>query len=136
MAGVTDKVFKELAWMLVRALTAEQAKVCACVTEGATITRAAERAGVSPAEVEDWLATSPDFKAVYEQAQRLGAKRLEDELLELSATARKALRDIMQNPLADADVRHKAALAVLGLRRVPAPELPAGPALVPADSGG
>lgn len=136
MAGTADKGSRELAWMMVRSLTVEQAKVGAYVTQGATVTRAAKQAWVSPAEVENWLATAPDFKAILDEAQRLRAKRAEDELLELSAAARGALRQILQDPLADANVRHKAALALLGWPRAPEPDPPVEPALVPADSSG
>ncbi|MEK7405120.1 MAG: hypothetical protein AAB225_08430, partial [Acidobacteriota bacterium] len=96
---------------LAESLSPQQAQVVTVLAQGRTVTSAAAAAGVHRTTIHHWLRTSPDFKAAVARAKRLYAAALADELTELSATALKTVRALLEAPETHPAVRLKAALA-------------------------
>lgn len=94
-------------------LSPAQVQVAAALATGATITSAAESAGLHRSTVHNWLHDSPTFAAAVETAREDFAASIRDRLRDLSALAIQTLEDVMRNPEASASARIKAALAVL-----------------------
>ena len=98
-------------------LSPVQAQVVAILAEGHSITAAARQAGIHRSAIYHWLQRSPDFKTTVEDAQQEYLATLSDEMRDLSASALRTLRGVLDNPETHDAIRLKAVLA-------PAPALP------------
>ena len=94
-------------------LSPVQAQVAAFLAQGHSITAAARQAGIHRCTIYEWLQHSPDFKTTVEDAQQEYLATLTDEMRDLSASALRTLRGVLDNPETQDGIRLKAALAVL-----------------------
>lgn len=94
-------------------LTPVQVQVAVALAAGATVSSAAESAGLHRSTVHLWMKDSPGFVTAVKAARFDFASSLRDRLRDLSALALQVLEDVMRNPEAPASARLKAALAVL-----------------------
>jgi transposase-like protein len=104
----------------VSSLLPAQAKVVLALAQGATISKAAQNAGVHRSTVHDWLKNNPQFAAALRQARRDYVITLRDELKELSALALSTLRALLEDSAAPSSVRLRCALALLQRPQYPA----------------
>jgi len=102
-------------------LTPVQARIAAALASGTTIVRAALDAGIHRATIHKWLQTSKEFCDAVKSARDHYDSLIADQLNELSAIALDTLRQLLTNPDTPANVRLRAALAVLGRPTSPAP---------------
>ena len=102
-------------------LSPVQAQVVAILAEGHSITAAARQASIHRSTIYHWLQHSPDFKTTVEDAQQEYLATLSDEMRDLSASALRALRGVLDNPETHDAIRLKAALAVLQRPHYPNP---------------
>ena len=102
-------------------LSPVQAQVVAILAEGHSITAAARQAGIHRSTIYQWLQRSPDFKTTVEDAQQEYLATLTDEMRDLSASAIRTLRGVLDNPETHDAIRLKAALAVLQRPHYPNP---------------
>src|SRR5437667_8987592 len=79
-------------------LSPVQAQVAAILAEGHSITAAARQAGIHRSTIYQWLQRSPDFKTTVEDAQQEYLATLTDEMRDLSASAIRTLRGVLDNP--------------------------------------
>jgi len=93
-------------------LAPQQLKVIEALASGASVTKAAEMAGVDRTTIYLWRKDS-NFEAALTSARLEYADTMRARLRELVDDAVKAVRDMLQNPDASAGIRLKAALAVL-----------------------
>lgn len=128
--SAVHQISSDSSHIMVTSLSPEQVQVVAALAQGSTVTRAAAAAGIHRTTVHHWFRTSPEFKAAVNQAKRLYAASVEDELLELSAVALKTLRTLLENPDTHPAVRLRTALAILER-----PHFPGQGWQLPAESG-
>ncbi len=102
-------------------LSPAQAKVILALVEGATVSKAAQAAGIHRSTVHDWLKRDPRFAAALRHSRAEYAETLRDEMKELSALALTTLRALLEDPSTSAAVRLRAALAILERPRLPEP---------------
>ena len=102
-------------------LSPVQAQVVAILAEGHSITAAARQAGIHRSAIYHWLQRSPDFKTTVEDAQQEYLATLTDEIRDLSASALRTLRGVLDNRETHEAIRLKAALAVLQRPHYPNP---------------
>src|SRR5581483_5635906 len=79
-------------------LTPVQVQVLNALAQGATVTAAAESAGLHRSTVHHWLKRQPDFQAALEHAKSEYAATLRDELQVLSRDALSTLRALLDDP--------------------------------------
>ena len=94
-------------------LSPAQAQFLAALSQGLTISAAAESAGVHRTTTYNWYNTSPEFAAAFNEAREAHADKTRTETEDLTALALKTLRELMEDPKASPSIRLKAALAVL-----------------------
>src|ERR1039457_3320059 len=95
------------------ALTTVQQQVIVALTHGASVSAAAQSAGVHRATIPRWLATQPAFEQASQAARAEYIFTLRDQMRELSALALDTLYSLLTDTQAAAPVRLRAALAVL-----------------------
>jgi len=110
-------------------LTLTQHHVIALMSAGATVTAAAQQAGVHRNTIRNWLRLS-DFRAALTQACDEQVRAWRDQSQSLAAGALASLRNILDDPAVPPAVRLKAALALRG-RTPPKPSPPPQPAARP-----
>ena|SRR3712207_1012470 len=96
------------------ALTPKQEKAVACLLATATITDAAQRAGVGETTLYRWL-KEPDFAAAYRDARREAVGQAIARLQHLSAAAAFVLATTMAERSTPAIVKVQAASKILDL---------------------
>ncbi len=102
-------------------LTAVQAQVVLSLVRGATVTAAAQAAGLHRTTVYHWINTQPAFDAAINQARAEYILTLRDELKTMSSLALATLRSFLETNDTPPGVRLKAALAVLQRPDFPVP---------------
>jgi transposase-like protein len=100
-------------------LSPAQAQVALSLASGASVTHAAQSAGVGRTTVYEWRKHNPDFSSAIDQAKAEYAATLRDQLRDLSVKALSTLEALLDDPKTPASVRLKAALAVLNRPRFP-----------------
>jgi transposase-like protein len=101
------------------ALTTVQQQVIVALTHGASVSAAAQSAGVHRATIHRWLATQPAFEQAAQGARAEYIFTLRDQMRELSALALDTLYSLLTDTQAAAPVRLRAALAVLERPKFP-----------------
>lgn len=96
-------------------LSAEQDKAIAVLLVGQTVTRAAQAAGVRRETIWKWFNGDPDFIAAFNSYRAEMRAAVRAELVHLSASAVKAMRDVLESAETPAAVKVKAAESVLKL---------------------
>ncbi|MFN7993387.1 MAG: SEC-C domain-containing protein [Bryobacteraceae bacterium] len=94
-------------------LTPAQAQVVTARAQGATITAAAQAAGLHRSTVYHWIENSPDFADAIEQARTEYVATLRDDLHELSRNALATLRSLLDDPGTPRALRFRVAMAIL-----------------------
>lgn len=100
-------------------LSPVQIKVILALAQGATVTKAAQAAGIHRSTVYDWMDNDPSFEAALRQAADEYTESLRDSLADLSVSALGVVQSLLQNPETRDSVRLRAALAVLRRPRYP-----------------
>jgi transposase-like protein len=100
-------------------LNPQQLAVIAALSSGATITAAAEQAGVHRNTVMQWRRNSVPFQLALADAQYDRAQLIREKAEALADLAIQTITDILTDPKASASVRLKAALAILNLATKP-----------------
>ncbi len=116
-------------------LSSQQSQVIAALLSGASVSAAAELAGVHRSTVHNWRLCDPLFAQELARARECHASEVRSQLEALASDALSTLRGILTSTRVSDSVRLKAALAVL--RSMPAaaqhqadpdaPELPVEP---------
>ena len=101
------------------ALTTVQQQVVLALAHGATISAAAQSAGLHRATIHKWLATQPAFEQAVQVARAEYALTLRDHMKELSALALDALFTLLTDTQTAPPVRLRAAIAVLERPKFP-----------------
>jgi hypothetical protein len=116
-------------------LTPPQCRAVAALAGGATITAAAEAAGVSRPTVYAWLDGAPEFVTELNRARAEARAAIRGELRALATSAVATMRWLVESTDSPPAIRLKAALAVLTAVGADRPELigPTDPALVRCD---
>jgi uncharacterized protein YchJ len=94
-------------------LSPVQAQFVDALASGASISAAARQAGVHRTTVHHWVRNSAEFKTAAENARAEYAEALRDEMRDLSSTALRILRTLLEAEDTPPAVRLRAALAVL-----------------------
>jgi AcrR family transcriptional regulator len=94
-------------------LSPVQATVLLALSQGATITKAAQSAGIHRSTVYEWLRKDARFAAALQQSREDYVEALRDQLQGLSALALTALESLLEDPKTPPPVRLRAALAIL-----------------------
>src|SRR5438876_12442622 len=97
-------------------LSPAQAQVAAILAQGQSITAAARHAGIHRSTIYQWLQHSSDFETAVQAAQEEYLATVTDEMRDLSSSALRTLRGVLDNPETHDGIRLKAALAVLHAR--------------------
>src|SRR4051794_37203961 len=105
------------------ALPPHQERAVATLLSGATVTAAAERAGVSRQTVHRWLAEDPAFIAEYNRGRREMADAVKQALRMLSAQSVRVLKRTLTSSKTPPALKLRAAIEVLKLTADP----PEGP---------
>ena len=105
------------------ALPAQQQQAIAALLSGATVTAAADRAGVARQTLHRWLADDPGFIAAHNLARREMANAVTQALRVLSVQSVKVLKRALTSPETPAAVKVRAAVEVLRMTARP----PEGP---------
>jgi AcrR family transcriptional regulator len=104
-------------------LTPAQDRAVAALAGGATITAAAEAAGVSRPTVYAWLDGSPEFVAELNRVRAEARSAIRAELQRVATSAVATLRELVESPKIPSAIRLRAALAVLSAVGADGPEL-------------
>ena len=107
--------------MLDYALTPEQLTVICALSSGATITQAAEEAGLHRNTINNWRRNSLPFQHALDEAQYDRALYYREQAEALIPQAFEAINQILADPKTPAGVRLKAALALIQLATTPPP---------------
>jgi AcrR family transcriptional regulator len=102
-------------------LTPLQAQVVLALGQGATITAAAQAAGVHRTTIYNWLRTQAAFETAVNEARADYILTLRDDLKSMSSLALSTLRFLLETNDVPAAVRLKAAMAVLHRPEFPVP---------------
>jgi transposase-like protein len=100
-------------------LSPVQVQVVEALTEGATVSCAARRAGIHRTTIHHWLRTNAAFKEAAQNAQVEYIAELTDDMRELSSLALKTLRNLLERQDTPPAVQLRAALAVLSRPHFP-----------------
>jgi hypothetical protein len=106
-----------------RNLTSTQHQVLALIAAGSTARAAAQAAGVHRNTVANWFCLS-EFRQAMAQAHYDKAMHFREIAESLAADAHAAIRDMLADPAVPANVRLKAALAMIDRATAPVPVLP------------
>jgi hypothetical protein len=109
-----------------RSLTSSQQQVLALIAAGSTARAAAETAGVHRNTVANWLCLS-DFRQAIAHAQYDKALFFREQAESLAADAHNAIRAMLADPAVPANVRLKAALAMIDRATAALPPPPGEP---------
>ena len=94
-------------------LSPDQARVAEALAEGATITAAAEAAGLHRSTIHNWFRECKPFRNAVEDARDDAMENMREEMKELYKLALKTLKNLIQDPKASPSVRLRAALAIV-----------------------
>ena len=94
-------------------LTPVQQHVAAALLQGATISGAADSAGVHRNTVHNWCSENPAFRAALDAARRMHAQYIADETRDLVEEALIALRELIQSGVTKDGPRLRAIFSVL-----------------------
>ena len=100
-------------------LSPQQLTVIGALSAGATMTAAAQQAGIHRNTINNWRRNSPPFQLALSQAQYDKALCFREKAEELFDLALDAIRDILTNPKTPASVRLRAALAIVNTASTP-----------------
>ena len=100
-------------------LSPVQAAVLLALSQGASITKAAQSAGLHLSTVNEWLQEDAHFAAAFRQACEEYIQTLRDQMRDLSALALTTLQSLLEDSKTPPSVRLRAALAVLEHPRFP-----------------
>jgi uncharacterized protein YecA (UPF0149 family) len=107
--------------MLDQILTPQQLAVISALSSGATMTQAAEEAGVHRNTINNWRRNSHFFQQALAEAQYDQALYFREQAEALIPQAFEAINQILADPKTPAGVRLKAALALIELATTPPP---------------
>jgi transposase-like protein len=107
--------------MLDRILTPEQLIVISALSSGATMTEAAEEAGIHRNTIANWRRNQLPFQHALAEAQYDRALYYREQAEALVDQAFAAINQILADPKTPASVRLKAALALIQLATTPPP---------------
>jgi transposase-like protein len=107
-------------------LRATQLAALEALATGANVSAAARRAGVHRSTIHNWLNRDDTFAAEYNRIRKERKENIQESFFELTSAAVEALRGLLTSENASADVRLRAALAVLEGAGATIPE-PIGP---------
>jgi transposase-like protein len=102
-------------------LTPQQVQVIDALSSGATMTSAAQEAGIHRNTLGNWRRNILPFQYALAHAQYDRALLYREKLEDLADTAIQTLQEILADPKASAGVRLKAALAILQTVSTPPP---------------
>jgi hypothetical protein len=105
------------------ALDAPQLKVIDALLNGASLTAAADQAGVHRNTIAYWRHTSPAFEATLRDAQNERADMLREGAVARAELAFQALEQILQDPKSSTSARLRAAIFILS-HALPGPAKP------------
>jgi transposase-like protein len=100
-------------------LSAPQLEVICALSSGATLSAAAEQAGIHRNTILNWRRNSLPFQIALADAQYDRAQLIREKAEALADLAIQTIQDILTDPKASASVRLKAALAILNLSTKP-----------------
>src|SRR5579864_1625728 len=100
-------------------LTAQQLAVICALSNGATMTAAAEEAGVHRNTIYNWLHNLLPFQQALNDAQYTRSLLFREKMEDLADRAINAINEILTNPKTPPGVRLKAALAILQTAATP-----------------
>lgn len=100
-------------------LSPVQATVLQALSQGATITKAAQSASIHLSTIDEWLQEDARFAAAFRQSREDYIQTLRDQVQNLSALALTTLQSLLEDPKTPPSVRLRAALAVLEHPRFP-----------------
>ncbi|MEO7650201.1 MAG: SEC-C metal-binding domain-containing protein, partial [Bryobacteraceae bacterium] len=103
------------------ALSNQQAQVVALLARGATVSAAANQAGIHRASIYNWQKSVPEFARVVLEARVEYTEALRDQMKELSAKALNTLHALLDDATTPAFVRLRVALAILQRPSFPNP---------------
>ena len=107
--------------MLDYGLSQQQLAVICALSSGATLTDAAQQAGVHRNTINNWRRNLLPFQQALSDAQYDRALYFREKMENLADQAVETIRDILDNPEAPASVRLRAALAVMQTATAPPP---------------
>jgi transposase-like protein len=102
-----------------RLLSAQQLTVISALSSGATLTAAAEEAGVHRNTINNWRRNVAVFRNALADAQYDRALYYREKIEELFAVALETLQDILTDAKASASTKLKAALTILQTATIP-----------------
>ena len=108
---MSDSPFPELA--------AARTRVALLLAHGATVTHAAEAAGLHRSTVYRWIQSDDKFRLALDQGRAECTLALRDDLRELSEMALRTLMGVLTDPLSSPAVRLKASMFILSRRESP-----------------
>src|SRR5262245_49729200 len=110
-------------------LKPQMEQVLSLLSNGSTITEAADAIGVHRNTIMNWRRTSAVFQRRWHTMQYEQAMHWREQIQTLAPTALETLRQILEDPKASPSVRLRAALAVVKDLAAPAPAQPEFPDL-------
>jgi len=99
-------------------LSPVQAQVVAALAAGASISAAAQAAGIHRSTIHNWL-KAPAFSTEFDTSRQEYTDSLRDQLRDLSTLALDTIRQLLENPETPASVRLRAAQLVLNRPQFP-----------------
>lgn len=96
-----------------RTLTPQQNNVLSLISDGLSITAAAERTGIHRNTIRNWRRALPVFSAELEFALHEQAAAWHEQNVELAPLAAKTVADLLNDPATAPAIRLRAALAIL-----------------------
>lgn len=100
-------------------ISSQQFEVICALSSGATMTAAAEQAGIHRNTINNWRRNSPPFQNALAHAQYDRALLVREQIEEHLDLAFQALRDLLADPKTPASIRLKAALAIIQTAATP-----------------
>jgi hypothetical protein len=113
--------------VVLQRLTPAQQRVAAALLQGATVKDAAESCGVHRTTVHGWSRTNETFRSALEEARRIQAEWVSDEVRALVVDAFAQLQHIILDKSIRDSIRLQAALAIIDRAAIfaaPAEETP------------
>ena len=111
-------------------LSVQQLQVISALAGGATLTAAAEQAGIHRNTITNWRRTSRQFEEALSEAHYDRAMLIRERMAALVDQAFETLQSLLADPKAPASVRLKAALSIINIAAKP-PEPRKRPQVLP-----
>jgi hypothetical protein len=102
-------------------VSSQQLAVISALSSGATLTAAAEQAGIHRNTIHNWRRNSPPFQEAFAHAQYDRALFFREKMEAHIDLALQTLQNLLTDPKTPASVRLRAALAIIGSASTPPP---------------